>query len=121
MTEDLWGVALVQLGVIVAADWRLTEMIGETLKATWLGARIPILKLWVSLLLAPGLSALAYQLGWFDALPEVAARGVPMSGGASLASAAFAGFIAALIASGGHAGVKVLGNGGPPPAAGGAA
>ena len=93
MTTDLIAVALVQLASIMAGNWVLTEAIGS---------RVLLGKLWISLLVAPALTMAAYALGWFSALPAVAAAGAPVTGLRGYLSAAFAGFIGALLTSAAH-------------------
>jgi hypothetical protein len=104
MTTDLIGAALVQLGTIMAATWILTEGIGR--RTGW-----P--KLAISLLVGAGLSAAAYALGWFTALPTATATAIPVIGVRGYLSAAFAGFIGAAVTSAGHAALVGSRGGGP--------
>jgi hypothetical protein len=107
VNTDLIAVALLQLASIMAANWVLTEAIG---------ARVGLGKFWISLLVAPALTAAAYALGWFNALPTVAADAIPIAGVRGYLSAAFAGVIGALLTSGAHAAfVGSRGASGPTP------
>lgn len=116
---DPFVAALLQLGTIMAADWKATEAIGNVLRKR--GRPLP--KLLISCILAPGFSMTACALGWFTALPTVTATGIPITGGGLLLSAAFAGVVAALVTSGAHGLFKAInrGNGAPPAPGGGPA
>lgn len=110
MTTDLIAIAVAQLGSIMAANWTLTEAVGNRLRWPKFG---------LSLIIAPSLTAAAYALGWFNALPTVAAGGVPVAGARAYLSAAFAGFVGAILTSAAHK--ALIGSRGAPPAAGGPA
>lgn len=116
MTTDLMLTAAAQLGAIMAADWPITEAVGNY---------VPVSKFWISLLVAAILSTLAYWLGWFTALPAVAAGGAPLVGVKAYLSAAFAGAVTGATLSAGHFLVKAATSAAPadppnPGAAGGA-
>jgi len=97
MDTDLLVPAVAQLASIMIATWSLTEQIGNRL-LTRIG------KFWIALVLGPALTVAAYGVGFFTALPETATlRAIPMTGPRGYLAAAFAGAIASILTSSGHA------------------